>query len=218
MDGLFRRRNLPHLDVAGGTYFVTFCLSGSLPASGALAIAAQWRARALHPPGGQSPHRWRAACQAAAFAATDSLLDCSPAVRWLSDRRLASLVQESLLYRHGTSYELMAYVVMPSHCHLVFRPLEDESGGRPVRQAILQSLKRHTASRCNRVLGRSGRFWQSESFDRVVRGPMSLERTVNYVERNPVKAGLCSSPEAWEFSSAHTRPRCLNDRTGATDM
>jgi REP element-mobilizing transposase RayT len=209
MDGLFRRRNLPHLDVPGGMYFVTFCLAGSLPASGAVAIAAQWRARALHPPPGQTPARWRATCSAAAFAATDRLLDSAPAVRWLADRRLAAIVQEALLYRHGTAYDLLAYVVMPSHCHVVFAPLNDEIGSRCSRQSILQSLKRRTAAECNRLLGRSGTFWQPESYDRLVRGQVSLDRVVCYVEQNPVKAGLCTTAAAWEFSSAHTRPRPL---------
>jgi REP element-mobilizing transposase RayT len=144
-------------------------------------------------------------CAAAAFAATDDLLDRSPAVRWLADVWLAQIVQESLLYRHARSHELLAYVVMPSHCHVVFAPLEDESAGRPAQQAIMQSLKRRTAAECNRVLGRTGRFWQPESFDRVVRGPSSLEKVISYVERNPVKAGLCDALEAWRFSSAHTR-------------
>jgi REP element-mobilizing transposase RayT len=206
MDGLFRRRNLPHLDASGGTYFVTFCLAGSLPASGALAIATHWRARALRPPSGENPQRWAAACSAEAFAATDRLLDRTPAVRWLAEHRLAAIVEEALLHRHGVSYELLAYVVMPSHCHVVFTPFDAETGGRPPRQVILQSLKRHTASHCNRLLGRSGRFWQPESYDRVVRGKGGLERVVGYVERNPVQAGLCDAPEAWEFSSAHARP------------
>ena len=206
MEGVFRRRNLPHVDVLGGIYFVTFCLAGSLPASGALAIAAHWRERALRPPAGQSLRRWQATCSAAAFTAADRLLDCSPAVHWLGDSRLAEIVQESLLYRHGTFYDLLAYVVMPSHCHVVFAPLEDEFRGRVAREVILQSLKRRTASQCNRLLGRDGRFWQPESFDRIVRGQASLERVIAYIERNPVKAGLCASPEAWRFSSAHSRP------------
>ncbi len=137
------------------------------------------------------------------------MLDRTPAVRWLADRRLAAIVQEVLLYRHGTAYELLAYVVMPSHCHVVFGPRTDEMGCRGSRQAILQSLKRRTAAECNRLLGRSGTFWQKESYDRLVRGQGSLERVVCYVEQNPVKAGLCTTAAAWEFSSAHTRPRPL---------
>jgi hypothetical protein len=34
LDGLFRRRRLPHWDVDDGTYFVTACLHGSIPAQG----------------------------------------------------------------------------------------------------------------------------------------------------------------------------------------
>lgn len=207
MDGLFRRRNLPHLDVPAGTYFVTFCLAGSLPASGARAIATHWRRRSFHPPIGQSPARWRATCAASAFAASDRLLDRSPAVRWLADRRLAGIVRESVLHRHGREYELLAYVVMPSHCHVVFAPLCDAIGGRPAREAIVHSLKRYTASCCNRLLGRQGTFWQTESFDRVVRGPRGVERVIDYVEWNPVNAGLCRSPAEWEFSSARARPQ-----------
>ena len=206
MNGLLRRRNLPHIDAPGGVYFVTFCLAGSLPASGWLAIAGHWRQRALHPPPGHALQQWRARCAAAAFAAAERLLDASPARRWLADGRLAEAVQDALLYRHGRSYSLLAYVVMPSHCHVAFAPLAEEVGGRPAREAILHSLKGHTAYRCNRLLGRRGVFWQPESFDRLVRGPANLSRVIEYIERNPVKAGLCTAPEAWEFSSAHTRP------------
>ena len=85
MDGLHRRRNLPHLDVTESVYFITFCLAGSLPASGVLRIAAHWRQRALHPPSGHDPSRWRATCASEAFAAADRLLDTSPANRWLAD-------------------------------------------------------------------------------------------------------------------------------------
>ena len=34
MDGFFRRRHLPHWDVADASYFVTVCLEGSIPAAG----------------------------------------------------------------------------------------------------------------------------------------------------------------------------------------
>ena len=206
MDGLFRRRNLPHLDVPGGTYFVTFCIAGSVPASGALAIARRWRQRSLEPPAGHAARDWSAHCAAAAFAETDRLLDASPAVRWLADRRLASVVRDSLLFGHGSRYELVAYVVMPSHCHVVFTPLAERRSGRPAREAILHSLKRHTGTLCNRLLGRTGAFWQAESYDRWVRGPAEFATVVAYVERNPVEAGLCEAPEAWEFSSARSRP------------
>ncbi len=67
----------------------------------------------------------------------------------------------------------------------------------------MHSLKRYTARECNGLLGRSGAFWQPESYDRLVRNEAELERIVHYVEHNPVTAGLCERPEDWLFSSAH---------------
>jgi hypothetical protein len=43
---------------------------------------------------------------------------------------------------------------------------------------IFQSLKRHTARQSNLVLGRSGAFWQDESYDHIVRDEAELERII----------------------------------------
>jgi hypothetical protein len=34
---------------------------------------------------------------------------------------------------------------------------------------------------------------------------MSGEKAIRYIEQNPVKAGLCKSPEDWQWSSAHLK-------------
>jgi len=208
MHGLIRRRNLPHWDVPGGTYFLTFCLAGGLPASGLLAIGNRWRAAALRsPPHGVSVATWQRSCAAHAFRETDRLLDVSPGACWLADPRIASVVEDSLLYRDGRDYRLIAYVVMPSHCHIVFATADGEGfrGDEVPRERIIRSLKRYTARECNLLLGRCGAFWQAESYDRVVRDDAELERIVLYVEQNPVNAGLCGKPEDWAFSSAARR-------------
>jgi len=143
------------------------------------------------------------------FAEQDRWLDAGYGTRWLEDRRLASAVRDSMLYFAGTRYELLAYVVMPSHVHWVFRPLpawvaERAAQGdrRTAREIILHSFCRHTAVVWNRLRQRSGGLWQRESYDRVVRNDDELKRIVEYVEFNPVKAGLCQRSDEWEFSSA----------------
>ncbi len=169
-----RRRRLPHYDVDHATYFVTACLAGSVPAIGRLRRAEQ-----------QS------------FEESDEWLDMKSPVRLLADRRLARIVCEEICREADVRYELHAYAVMASHIHFVFTPLAEWT-----RPAIMQSIKGRSARRCNELLGRCGGFWQSESYDRVVRDSEEFERFVNYVEFNPVKAGLCLRPEEWEFSSA----------------
>ena len=65
---------------------------------------------------------------------------------------------------------------------------------------ILQELKKFTAGRCNKVINRTGPFWQHESYDHVVRDADELKRIVMYVLNNPVKAGLSDTPEDWEYN------------------
>ena len=127
----------------------------------------------------------------------------------MGDHRVAAAVRDAMLYFAGDRYDLLAYVVMPNHVHWVFRPLpawndRREQGGdcRSAREVVVHSFCRHSAIVCNRMLRRTGPFWQHESYDRVVRNDAELQRIVDYVELNPVKAGLCDRPEAWEFSSA----------------
>jgi hypothetical protein len=69
----------------------------------------------------------------------------------------------------------------------------------------MHSLKRFTARRCNEILGRRGSFWQDESYDHCVRGEDELSRIIEYVELNPVKAGLVTERQMRRFSSAAQR-------------
>ena len=211
----FRRRHLPHYDVAGGTYFITACLAGSIPAVGLASLRrqAEIRSRARRP-AGLTPAAWKRRNGLEAFAASERWLDGHPAVRWLADARLAAAVRNELVREAGERYELHAFVIMPSHVHLLFTPLavwKGECGGTEKcggpRTSIMKVLKGRTALACNRILGRSGPFWQSESYDRVIRDAKSFEKIVAYIEHNPVKAGLCACAENWEFSSAHAKVR-----------
>jgi putative DNA methylase len=71
--------------------------------------------------------------------------------------------------------------------------------------SIMHSLKSYTAHKANDLLGRSGPFWQAESYDRWVRDDDELERIIQHIAWNPVKARLVSQPHEWFFSSAHDR-------------
>jgi len=66
--------------------------------------------------------------------------------------------------------------------------------------SIIAGLKKHTALKANKILGRTGPFWQAESYDHVVRDDESLERIVEYVLLNPVSAKLANDWRGWEGS------------------
>jgi type I restriction enzyme R subunit len=126
-------------------------------------------------------------------------------------------VADSLFHFAGVRYDLVAFVVMPSHVHWLFQPTPEWVATLPEevptpRQRILYSMKRYTANRGNPLRGTHGPFWQDESYDHWVRDADEMERILLYIEGNPVKARLTDSPERWPFSSAAVRKRAGLER------
>ncbi|MBI1764445.1 MAG: hypothetical protein HYR56_23725 [Acidobacteria bacterium] len=66
--------------------------------------------------------------------------------------------------------------------------------------SIMHSIKRYSAREANLLLGRTGAFWQEESYDRYSRNHEEWQRTIRYVLNNPVKAGLVKEWQAWPWS------------------
>jgi type I restriction enzyme R subunit len=206
-----RRRNLPHWDVPGAAYFVTSCLEGSIPALGLLQIS-RYRAglEGRPKPAELSDAEWKVHRWKLSFVRVEEWLDSNPARRDLEDPALAAEVVTSFFHFAGERYDLLAYVVMPSHVHWLFRPLpvwvasltDDE---RSPRERIVYSINRYTATVCNRLVGRKGSFWQTESYDHWVRDAEEMERIIRYIEDNPVKARLVQQSHEWRFSSAFAR-------------
>ena len=89
---------------------------------------------------------------------------------------------------------------MPNHVHLICRPLENEKDKYFSLTEILHSLKRHAARQSNLILNRSGSFWQDESYDHIIRNEAELERTINYILYNPVKANLVKEQKDWSWA------------------
>src|SRR5262245_15066123 len=71
--------------------------------------------------------------------------------------------------------------------------------------SIVHSWKSFTAHECNKILNRTGKFWEREPFDRYIRNQRHFDNALVYIEGNPVKAGLCQDPTDWRWSSARRR-------------
>lgn len=196
----YYRRNLPHYNPAYATFFITFRLSGSLPKSAITHLREEYK-RALKSLEGLSTKQIQEkinSLQKRYFGKFDDLLDgSSSGPRWLGEEKVASIVLEAFRHRDGKMYNLIAAVIMPNHLHVVFAMERPDLSG-PLYK-ILQSLKRYTALKANKILQQSGAFWQHESYDHVVRDGKELERIVLYVLKNPVKAGLVKHPSKWKW-------------------
>jgi REP element-mobilizing transposase RayT len=133
-------------------------------------------------------------------------LDAGYGKCWLRETRVASLVQDSLIYLDEKSYRLISWVIMPNHVHVLFTPNPETH-----LDDILHSFKSFTAHKANKLLGRTGQFWQHESFDRYVRDKRHFRSVIKYIENNPVKAKLCKKATDWLFGSARLRNKCSNE-------
>jgi REP element-mobilizing transposase RayT len=104
-----------------------------------------------------------------------------------------SVVLACCLHDNGTKFDLKVAVVMPEHVHLIFTPWVDEKAMEVYSLAeIMDAIKGASAHKVNKMLGRKGRLWQPESFDRVLRSSESLDAKMEYLLENPVRAGLAA--------------------------
>lgn len=96
--------------------------------------------------------------------------------------------------------DLRAIVVMPDHVHMIFTPLIDNEKSEVFSLArITKAIKGTSAHLINRQLGRTGRVWQEESFDRVLRVSERLDEKITYILDNPVRKGLVKLPETYSW-------------------
>jgi len=95
--------------------------------------------------------------------------------------------------RHG--WAVGRYVIMPDHVHLFCRA---ELGAKPL-PVFMQRWKEWSSKRMARDLKLSGRVWQEEFFDHVLRSSESYSQKWDYVRENPVRAGLVKTSDGWPW-------------------
>ncbi len=118
--------------------------------------------------------------------------------------------------------ELYAYVIMPSHIHLVARQKEGKLNEvlRDFKsftaKAIIKSIEaNHFESRKEWLIymfkhcakkykqNKNFMFWQKTSFPTEIFNPDVLEQKIQYIENNPVAANIVDTPESYIYSSAN---------------
>ncbi len=185
----FAAGNLPHWRQSGRTYFVTFRLDDALPEGVAAEIRRErlaWLRR--HPKPWTS--RQRAEYHRLFSRRVDERLDAGHGACLFRDAALRRIVEDALLHFDGERYILHDWVIMPNHVHLLITVRGNHDLSR-----VLHSLKSWTSNAIHAVLGRTGKLWQKESYDRIVRSPEEFERFRAYIAANP--AGLPAGTFAW---------------------
>jgi putative DNA methylase len=130
----------------------------------------------------------------------EDYLDAGHGNCWLRRPDIAKLIEGALIHFDGERYRLLAWCIMPNHVHALIETRE----GFPLAD-VLQSWKSYTSHEANKLLQRSGEFWQREYLDRYVRNAEHYEKVVAYIEENPLKARLAKLKTEWPWSSARFR-------------
>jgi putative transposase len=137
----------------------------------------------------------------------------------LTDETYLPLLSESI--RRATiaqRFQLIAFVYMPEHIHLLVYPTAPQA----TISALLYAIKRPFSFRIKTLLEQSNdrllstltiqerpdkisfRFWQEgPGYDRNITSPTDLLTAINYLHNNPVRRNLCHTPADWKWSSWH---------------
>lgn len=181
--GWHRRGYLPHFDGGEITQFITFRLYDSLPQNTLNSLKTASNDDNLE-------NQRRA----------ERFLDQGFGECFLKIPQVAEIVQNKLFTMREKDFLLKSWVIMPNHVHLLITPCAGKS-----LTTIIQSIKGATAREDNIFLKRTEAFWMRDYFDRYIRDHEHFVKAFNYIENNPVKAGLCEKPSDWKHSSASER-------------
>jgi putative transposase len=186
--GWHERGYLPHRDEPGLVQFVTFRQVDAFPAE----LKGEWSAMI------QIENDRERRLQ------LERYLDLGKGECHLRSPQIAAMIERCLLYRHEQSYDLRAWVIMPNHVHLLFR------AQKIPMSRLIKAWKGFTAKEANKILGRSGQFWQDDYWDVYMRNEGHELRARRYIENNPVKANLTPIAKQWQWGSARYRMNIID--------
>ncbi|MBL7805028.1 MAG: transposase [Saprospiraceae bacterium] len=200
MQKIYYERNLPHWHPPGAAFFLTYRLYGSIPQSKLFELQRNFASETLQLRSrlsGQTLDQATYALQRRFFVHYDEHLDQNPnGPYWLKQPEIAHEVINSWSHLETYGVQIHALCIMPNHVHVL---LQHREGGSSLSK-ILQVHKAFTGKQCNRLLRRTGHFWQKETYDHWVRNAEEFDRIVRYILNNPVKAKLVERWEDWPYT------------------
>ena len=115
------------------------------------------------------------------------------------DARRASWLVEVLRNVCATrNFAVQAYCLMPDHFHLLAEGLEPTSDLLNLVKTFKLKTSRTYFSQTSQNL------WQRKFYDHILRPNESPESVAWYIWQNPVRRGLCATPQEYSFSGAFT--------------
>jgi len=173
------QHNLPHWNQRDVPIFITWRLDDSLPKS----VVEKWR-RDREAWVKEHPEPWddsvKQEYQRRFVMKLEEVLDECHGDCVLERAEVRKVAIDALHFFDGERLTLDCYVVMPNHVHVL---LTLKSGEK--LEKVMQSIKGFSAREINKITGESGKLWQSDYWDRLVRSEKHLDWVRRYIEKNP---------------------------------
>jgi putative transposase len=114
-------------------------------------------------------------------------------------------------FKKKYGFKVFGYCLMPNHIHLILDPKQ------PVELArIMQGITQTYTAWFNKKYKKAGHLWQGRFKSMVIQKDKYFIECVYYIEANPVRAGLVSSPIDYIWSSY--RDRVFGTKKGLLDF
>ena len=121
--------------------------------------------------------------------------------KYLSNSRARELLVKYLdEARRKHVFQLLGYVIMPEHVHLVLLPPDGMKLGLVIREIKSKMAREYFASVMRDTPGKRV-YWEKRCYDHNCRSADAVREKINYCHNNPVKRGLVSNPGEYEWSS-----------------
>ena len=132
----------------------------------------------------------------------------------LADRSSDLLVQRINLLRsiinkvkHAHPFVIEAMVVLPEHCHAVWR-LPENDADYPRRWSLIKTgfsrqIEKSEWISPSRIYKRERGIWQRRYWEHQIKDDDDFEKHVDYIHFNPVKHNYVNRPVDWPYSTFH---------------
>jgi putative transposase len=134
--------------------------------------------------------------EGAAYHVTSRTNAKVPAFENRLGRKIILITLENAKEKYG--FRLHNFCIMPTHIHLLITP---NSGTNLSR--IMQWIKTHSAKRWNCTNNSKDHLWGERFFARQIKDITDYLSVKNYIDQNPVNAGLVSYAPDWEACGAY---------------
>ena len=174
--GWYNRGYLPHYDTGGVYQMITYRLADSLPKERLRQIDAELEltlSELMDDKRRLMIEQW---------------LDAGHGNCILRKKEYAQIVGNTWKYFDGGRYDLISWVVMPNHVHVLIKVYP----GHQMRKTVL-SWKSFSARKINELSNEnelSGRFWQRGYWDRFARNDRHLLKMIGYIAENYEAGGI----------------------------